>query len=273
MLFLSLTRRRRIPYMKALYKYPQAEFPYDSLFAENRRAPGGTTRSLSSPIPACSTATVILMYSCGVCQGVAGRIYMLIRLTICNRGPDAAELHLLPTLSFPAAQHLVVGTRTPTRAAGRSPPQLRHRSTALLYRPSIARLGRFLLHADAGPAGKPPALAEICSRKTRRTFSGSSSSPNRTAYVKDAFHGTRIHNRTEAVNPAAVGTKAAAHYPLSIAAGSQVVVRLRLRSESEEDGAPFGPGFEQVFADRIREADEFYEIRVRRIWERSEQRR
>ncbi len=237
-------------YMKALYKYPQAAFPYDSLLAENQR------RGRNDPEFELTDTGVFdgnRYFDVFAEYAKASPDDMLIRLTICNRGPDAAELHLLPTLWFRNTW-----SWGPNSDEGRWPKPQLHTVYGTTIQAIHSTLGRFLFHADAGPAGKPPALLFTENETNIQRLFGS---PNRTAYVKDAFHEYLIHNRTEAVNPAAVGTKAAAHYPLSIAAGGQVVVRLRLRPESEENGTPFGSDFEQVFADRIREADEFYQIR------------
>jgi hypothetical protein len=82
------------------------------------------------------------------------------------------------------------------------------------------------------------------------------------AYAKDAFHEYVVHGRTDVVNPKGQGTKAAAHYPLLIPAAGQVTVQLRLSTEAEATPQPFGAAFDQVFADRIREADEFYAARI-----------
>ncbi len=82
--------------------------------------------------------------------------------------------------------------------------------------------------------------------------------PNPQPYVKDAFHEYVIHGRAEAVNPAQTGTKTAAYYRLKVPAGASVTVRLRLSHEGEKPRAAFGAEFDQTFAARVREADEFY---------------
>src|SRR5947209_19814433 len=80
---------------------------------------------------------------------------------------------------------------------------------------------------------------------------------NPSAYAKDAFHETIVNGRPDAVHPKGQGTKAAAYYRLPIPAAGQATVQLRLCAEEEATSQPFGPSFDQVFADRIREADAF----------------
>src|SRR5262249_48975356 len=83
--------------------------------------------------------------------------------------------------------------------------------------------------------------------------------PNVSPFVKDAFHEYVVHGRTEAVNPKTKGTKAAAHYPLAIPSGGMATIRLRLFMEQEAPAQPSGADFDQVFVDRIHEADAFYQ--------------
>src|SRR5262249_35836056 len=85
---------------------------------------------------------------------------------------------------------------------------------------------------------------------------------NTSPYVKDAFHDFVVHGRAAACNPAGAGTKAAFHYVLNIPPGGQVVIPLRLMAEEGATEQPFGPGFDQTFQDRRREADGFYQTRL-----------
>ncbi len=237
-------------YMKALYKYPQAAFPYDQLVAENGR------RGRTEPEFELTDTGVFdddRYFDVFAEYAKASPDDVLIRLTICNRGPDAAVLHLLPTLWFRNTW-----SWGPDSDEGRWPkPQLRAVYDGTIQAQHVT-LGRYLLHVEAAPGGQMPALLFTEDETNIQELFGS---PNRDLYVKDAFHEYVIRDRTEAVNPARIGTKAAAHYVLQLPARGQVVVRLRLRVETEEDGAPFSPNFERVFADRIREADDFYRKR------------
>jgi len=150
-------------YMKALYKYPQAAFPYDGLRAENQR------RGRNDPEFELTDTGVFegnLYFDVFAEYAKASPDDLLIRLTICNRGPDAAELHLLLHCGSATPGR---GDRTPTRAAGRS--RSCTPSTAPLSRPFIAR-------SAASFSTRTPVRREnrrrCCSRKTKRTFSGSS---------------------------------------------------------------------------------------------------
>jgi hypothetical protein len=233
-------------YMKALYKYPQAEFPYGRLVEENSRRGKGEPE--------------FELVDAGVFDG--GRYWdifaeyakaspddVLIRITVANRGPETATIHLLPTLWF-----------RNTWAWGRSgevygpkPQIVRSNETALLA--DHHELGRFRFVADrvSGQYGPEFLFAEN-ETNVRRLFGAANPSP----HVKDAFHEYLIQGRAGAVNPAGVGTKAAGLYRLDVPAGDQMVVRLRLSSDQEVSRSPFGKEFDRVFNERIREADELY---------------
>ncbi len=233
-------------YMKALYKYPQAEFPYGRLVEENgRRGKGEPEFELldTGVFDDNRYWDVSAEYAKGSPDD------LLIRITIANRGPDPATLHLLPTLWF-----------RNTWAWGRSgegygpiPRIVRSHDTALLA--DHDALGRFRFDADrvAGHDG-PDFLFTENETNRARLFQAANPSP----YVKDAFHECLIQGRTEAVNPSGAGTKAAAFYRLDVPAGGQRVVRLRLSSEREAPKSPFGMTFDRLFEERIREADAFY---------------
>jgi hypothetical protein len=232
-------------YMKALYKYPQAEFPYDRLVAENRRR-GRLDREFE-------------LLETGVFDGAryfdvfaeyakASPDDVLIRLTVANRGPQRATLHLLPTLWFRntwswGCTHEGCEVKPYIRRHGDSGLATWH-----------ASLGRFRFFAGPGPDGKPPPilLTENVSND-ERLWRKANPSP----FVKDAFHEHVIKNQ-KGVAAQPHGTKAAAHYVLNIPAGGQMSIALRLFPAEEAPAAPFGPEFERVFADRQREADEFY---------------
>jgi hypothetical protein len=237
-------------YLKALYKYPQAEYPYERLVRENRE------RDRLAP--------EFELLDTGVFDGdryfdvfaeyaKADPDDILIQITVANRGPEAATLHLLPTLWF-----------RNTWSWGRSgegywpKPSLRLAGPGLIEA-EHASLGRYLLEAAPGPDGVRPALLFTDNEtNTERLFGA----PNGTPWVKDAFHRYVVSGEREAVNPASAGTKAAAHYLLRVAAGAEVVVRLRLRQADLADRAPFGPEFEQTLRQRVEEADAFYAERA-----------
>ena len=139
---------------------------------------------------------------------------ILIKITVANRGPEAAQPS--PAADGVVSQHMVVGK--PRRAAR----ELHRHDRA----PNpVIELNHDRL-ASAGCIAK--ALRSCCSPRTKPTRSGCSESTNRTPYVKDGINDYIVHGTSNAVNPERTGTKAAAHYKLTIGAGETVVVRLRL---------------------------------------------
>ncbi len=237
-------------YLKALYKYPQAEFPYDRLLEENRRR----TR-LDPEFELADTGVfeegryfdVITEYAKAAPDDI------LVRITAANRGPEPAVLHLLPTLWF---RNTWAWGRTGAEGYWPKPAMAQDGPASVLC--EHATLGRFRLAVGPGPDGPPPLLFTENETNTARLFG----SPNAVPFVKDAFHDYVIHGKADAVNPEGTGTRAAAHYRLEIPAGGEVTVRLRLTAEGELRGQPFGPKFERVFAERVNEADQFYARRI-----------
>jgi hypothetical protein len=238
-------------YMKALYKYPQREYPYGRLVEENRR------RGKADPEFELLDSGVFdddRYFDVVAEYAKAGPDDLLIRITVANRGPDAATLHLLPTLWFR-------NTWSPGRTGDGYPSSKPMLTSAGSSRVAAEHetLGRFHFEAAPGPGGDSPTLLFT---ENETNFARLFGVPNHTPYVKDAFHEYVVNGRREAVNPAGEGTKAAAHYALDVPARGEVTVSLRLAPEGEMPRAPFGRTFDATFAARIREADEFYEERT-----------
>jgi len=237
-------------YLKGLYKYPQAEFPYARLLAENRR------RSREDPEFELLDTGVFddhRYFDVFVEYVKASPNDILIRVTAANRGTERAMLHLLPTVWFRNTWSWACRDE-PSAAM----PGLRQagEGAVLCEHPT---LGRFQFHARPGPGGRGPALLFTDNQtNNQRLFRAA----NESRYVKDAFHDYVVQGRSEAVNPAASGTKAAAHYVLNVAAEGSTTVWLRLFAEDEAPLLPFDAEFDQVFLDRIAEADEFYKSRM-----------
>ncbi|HYE65760.1 MAG TPA: hypothetical protein VD966_09255, partial [Pyrinomonadaceae bacterium] len=234
-------------YMKYLYKYPQAAFPYAELVAENRRR---DKRSLEYELIDTGVFNEDRYFDVFVEYAKADAEDMLIRISVVNRGPEAAQLHLLPTLWF-----------RNTWSWGRvgmdgyhGKPTLRRAGDALVAEHET--LGRFRLVAGDGPDGRAPALLFTENETNAERLFGA---PSAGRYTKDAFHRYVVDGDSSAVNPAAVGTKAAAHYVLEIAPGAELVVRLRLHPDGDWPRAPLGQAFDSVFAARTREANDFYD--------------
>ncbi len=235
-------------YARALYKYPQAGFPYERLIAENRR------RGLDQPEFELSDTGVFTddrYWDVFAEYAKASAEDILIRITLANRGPDAATIHLLPTMWL---RNTWSWGRTGDGYPGRGQLSAVDPLTIQAVHPT---LGALRLCAEGVPVA-PALLFTENETNTARLFGF----PNATPYVKDAFHAWLIEGRTEAVNPAHVGTKSAFHYRLDVPAGRSVVVRLRLTAAAESAGDAFGAPFDTVFAARIRDADDFYSTLV-----------
>jgi hypothetical protein len=237
-------------YLKALYKYPQAEFPYALLVDENRR------RGRNDPEFELLDTGIFddnRYFDVFVEYAKSSPNDILVRITTANRGPDAAMLHLLPTVWFRntwswGCLHEGCTIKPKLRQVGEG--------SVLCEHPTLGQV-HFLARSDRG--GRTPELLFTDNHtNNERLFQTANESP----HVKDAFHDYVIYGRSDAVNPAATGTKAAAHYVLNIAAQDSETVELRLFAEEEAPPEPFGEKLDRVFADRTNEAEEFYAGRI-----------
>jgi hypothetical protein len=229
-------------YMKFLYKYPQAAFPYAALVEENRRrgreAPEFELLD-SGVFDDDRYFDVFIEYAKGTPEDI------LIRIQVVNRGPETAELHLLPTIWFRNTWSWGYDVRRPRIRVGESLKG--SRAMAL----SHYHYGERLFYCE----GQPELLFTENETNARRLYGAE----NRTPYVKDGIDSYIVHNAREAVNPEQTGTKAAAHYALALGPGEAATVRLRFTEPGlVSPRNPFGVGFEQTFAARQGEADEFY---------------
>src|SRR5919106_3473182 len=223
-------------YMRALYKYPHASFPYDALVDENRR------RDRRAPEYELIDTGVFdddRYFDVSVEYAKATTDDILVRLSVANRGPEPAELHLLPTLWY---------RNTWSWDTGSARPRLRALPGQASIEAEHGTLGRRWLHCE----GEPDLLLTDNESNLTRLWGVANASP----YVKDGINDYLVEGRKDAVNPEGAGTKAAAHYRLVVPAGRTAVVRLRLTDAGPK--AAFGREFEAVFARRIREANEFY---------------
>lgn len=230
-------------YMRYLYKYPQREFPYRLLVDEAaRRGKLDPEFELwhAGAFDDDRYFDVFVEYAKENPESIA------VRITAHNRGPDAAPLCLLPTVWFRNTWSWRAGAHRPELWAG---PDLDDGKTIEIEHDYYDR--RRLLFAGA------PELLFTENESNRLALWGS---PNRTPFVKDAFHRHVVHGQPGAVNPRRRGTKAAALYRFNVPAGESATIKLRL-----SDHAPhsrFDGEFEQLFDERRREADEFYSLRT-----------
>jgi hypothetical protein len=221
-------------YMKYLYKYPQREYPYRDLVETNRRR---SREELEYELLDTGVFDDDRYFDVTVEYAKAAPEDILVRLTVHNRGPETAQLHLLPTLWF---------RNTWSWGNGNHKPRLRQTGPGTVEA-SHADLGTYLLRCE----GEPALLFTENETNADRLWA----QPNQSPYVKDAFHAFVIAGNRDAVNPANTGTKAAAHYVIDVPAGGNQSVRLRLAPSLPND--PFVE-FDRVFTSRIGDADEFY---------------
>jgi len=254
-------------YMKYLYKYPQRAFPYRQLVENNRRSKNEPEFELRDTgiFDDNRYFDVIVEYA------KASPEDMLIRITAHNRGPEPAELQLLPTIWFrntwswdPAAKRPMLSVE-PRRTAG---PAIRVEEPAYGTRWLVCE-------------GSPELLFTENESNNERLFGA----PNRVPYVKDGINNHVVNGAPNTVNPEQTGTKASACYSVLVEPGKSAMIRLRLTNDADAvqassipgiasaparkslgaaAAAPgrevqlFGSSFERIFAQRIAEADEFY---------------
>ena len=233
-------------YMKALYKYPQREFPYARLLEENRRR---GKQDLEFELVDTGAFDDNRYFDVLAEYAKASPDDLLIRITISNRGPEASTVHVLPTLWFRnswswGCEHEGCEVKPRLEAAGPKCVIANHRS-----------LGSFRCEIDdAGLSTPPKLLFTENETNAKRAFGFDDGS----RFGKDAFHDYVIRGDLDSVNPREVGTKAAFHTVVTIPAGGETVIRLRLTAADEVSKSPFDSSFDVLFTDRIREADEFY---------------
>ncbi len=234
-------------YMKYLYKYPQAAYPYADLVETNRRR---GRHDMEYELLDTGVFHDGRYFDVFVEYAKSAPEDILVRITAVNRGPDAADLHLLPTLWFRNdwSQWIAESNRTPEK------PHIK-RVEAPAGATAVAAahplLGAFIVSCE----GNVPLLFTENETNHARLFATQNESP----FVKDGINECVVHGRRDAVNPDKQGTKVAAHYQVTIGAGQTSVIRLRLASSVlDRKGQLFGKSFDQLFSDRLHEADEFY---------------
>jgi hypothetical protein len=227
-------------YMKALYKYPQAEFPYQALIDESRRRGRGAPEF---ELVDTGMFDGERYWDVAVEYAKADVEDILARIEVTNRGPEPAVLHVVPTLWFRNTWSWEVGAKRPRLSAaalttGHAAVEVEHPT-----------LGARRLFCE----GTPRLLFTENETNTARLFG----TPSVTPYVKDGIGEAIVRGRDDTVNPDGVGTKAAAHYRVEVPAGGAVSLRLRLAPSTPARG-PFGAGFDAMVAARRAEADEYY---------------
>ena len=236
-------------YMKYLYKYPQTAYPYDNLVETNRRR---SRQDFEYELIDTGVFDQDRYFDVFVEYAKASPEDILIQITIYNRGPAAAEVHVLPTLWF----------RNQWSWQSQADRPRLHRVTGAPEMGVIQASDPTLGERYLACAGDVSLLFTENETNTQRIFGV----PNRSPYVKDSINNYIVHGQAEAVNPEQQGTKAAAHYRLTVNPGASQVVRLRLSDVApaalaQSDGGvagPFGEPFEATLQARRQEADAFY---------------
>jgi hypothetical protein len=224
-------------YMKFLYKYPQRPYPYKDIIETNRRR---SRNEQEYELLDTGVFSENRYFDVFVEYAKAAPGDILIKISICNRGPEASTLTVLPTLWFRNTWTWWSDPPKPTLTASGG--------QVCAIAASHAELGDYALCCE----GDPRLLFTENETNNQRLFG----TPNRTPYVKDAINDYVVAGKREAVNPANTGTKAAAHYRVDVGVGAVSVIRLRLSDTPLS--SPFGPEFDAVLAQRQREADAFY---------------
>ncbi len=242
-------------YMKYLYKYPQAAFPYDDLVRTNGKR---TRDEMEYELLDTGVFAGDRYFDVFVEYAKGGAEDILVKITAFNRGPAGAELHLLPTLWFRNdwAAWIAESNRAATKPNLRQIKALAGTSAVAATHPL---LGEFILSCE----GEAPLLFTENSTNNDRLFPGR---PNAAPFVKDGINDCVVLGRQGTVNPEKQGTKVSVHYRLKVAPQGAATVRLRLtarksagqKTTAKDDAVRFGPEFEAIFASRLKEANEFY---------------
>jgi Mannosylglycerate hydrolase MGH1-like glycoside hydrolase domain len=231
-------------YMKALYKYPQRAYPYEDLLETNRH------RGKEEPEYELIDTGVFAedrYFDVTAEYAKVDPLDMLIRVSVTNHGPEAAPIHVLPTLWYRNTWAWGYDDRRPQLSAVTSEKAKAAKDAVRLVHARHHAIGETWLTCQ----GTPELLFTENETNNERLWGV----PNHTTYVKDGIDDTIVNNAIGTVNPDGVGTKVAAHYSLVIAPGATQTIFLRL--SAKQQSTPFADA-ETTFATRIGEADEFY---------------
>src|SRR5262245_1108003 len=236
-------------YMQYLYKYPQAAFPYADLVATNRN------RTRTEPEYELLDTGVFdddRYFDIYIEYAKASVEDILIKIAVHNRGSEPASIHVLPQFWFRNTWSWFDNIPRPGLSAVGT-ADLRAIAASHL------NLGHYYLYCENNP--------EFLFTENETNYERIFGRPNRNPYVKDAFDRYLVHGAREAVNPGRSGTKACAHYSLTVDGGESQIIRLRLitvapdalpRSTTAANGHPFGCSFDDMVSLRLRESEEFY---------------
>jgi hypothetical protein len=228
-------------YMKYLYKYPQTAYPYADLIETNRQR---SRTEMEYELLDTGAFDENRYFDIFVEYAKSTTTDILIEIRVCNRGPEPATIHLLPTLWFRNTWSWWTNSTKPALHRTNGEQEF----TAI--EASHSELGRYSLYCEGAPA----LLFTENETNNERLFGGQ----NAARYVKDGIDESIAGGRADAVNPGGIGTKAAAHYTIEIPAEGASVIRLRLADAPIS--TPFDGKFASLIETRRREADEFYQM-------------
>ncbi|MBE9227630.1 glucosidase [Phormidium sp. LEGE 05292] len=235
-------------YMKYLYKYPQAQFPYDDLVQTNRnRSRDELEYELldTGIFDDDRYFDVFVEYAKGDAEDI------LIKISIANRGPEAASIHVLPTLWFRNTWSWADGGAKPilSKYQGTGNTVVHVEMTDTLFKGLI---DDYYFYCE----NVVPLLFTENETNNQRIFGTENASP----FVKDGINNYIVHGQKDGINPNNIGTKVSPDYEITVGAKETQVIRLRLtKHDPNQLTEPFGSKFDQIFADRLKEADEFYQ--------------
>jgi hypothetical protein len=228
-------------YMKYLYKYPQVEYPYADLIETNRRR---GRHDMEYELLETGVFDQDRYFDIFVEYAKHSAEDLLVQISVVNRGPEPATIHLLPTLWFRNTWTWWPGTPRPSLR------QLAGKDGWMTVVASHAQLGERYLYCE----GDVPLLFTENETNNERIFA----TLNLTPYVKDGINNYVVAGNQNAVNPEKAGTKSAAHYQLTVGTGETITIRLRLTDlDPDAIGDPF-KRFDATLQTRLGEADAFY---------------
>ena len=227
-------------FMRMIYRYPQARFPYEELIAQS-----GARSKFEGEFEIWNTNAFAenRYFDIEIEYAKAGMHDILIRVNATNCGPEAAQLHLLPTIWF---RNTWSWGRDPTKPSLRKTGEEGHVTRITAKHPELGDYNLFCDSAD-----------ELFFTENESNAERLWNLPNATPFVKDSINDHLVGGKIDIVNPANVGTKAAAHYKFNIPAGKTISIRLRLTEGSKTTAEAFAD-FDSMFKLRRAEADQYY---------------
>jgi hypothetical protein len=228
-------------YMKYLYKYPQAAYPYRDLINTNKQR---SRQEMEYELIDTGIFDQNRYFDVFVEYAKNTPDDILIKITVANRGPDKACLHVLPTLWFRNTWSWRPGSQQPLLEQREGP------NGALVIAASHPDLGVRYLYCE----GSVPIHFTDNETNEERVFGV----PNKTTYVKDGINDCVLLGHSNRVNPENHGTKASPHYYFEVPGGESQVIRLVLTPLAPRESPALVKSFDQIMVIRQKEADEFY---------------